>query len=186
VYGPGIPPPFPRFSPLTYPRVTTETLHLPLPVILPALGTLLPLINFGGTWHALSQPSDKIAARPLRSGLPAIIVLVFDTMLLALSGSKLHPAACEFHDKWQGMFQTHDMTIAKIQNKFSCCGFKKPHDMPFPFPAKGINVTTCEVQTGRNIGCADAWEKQEGLSMAFLFAVGGVLVVWKVCFVVLS
>ncbi|KAF8246180.1 hypothetical protein K440DRAFT_372132 [Wilcoxina mikolae CBS 423.85] len=141
---------------------STTSLHLPLPILLPILATFLPVLNLGGTIHALSKPTSKVVARPLRSGFPAILLLIFDTFLLAVASSKSRNSLCEFHDKWQEMFRSHDAkAIEGIQNALSCCGFKTPQDMPFPFPAQGVGVNTCRQQTGRKVGCADAIEEVE-------------------------
>ncbi|KAF8538835.1 hypothetical protein BDD12DRAFT_126789 [Trichophaea hybrida] len=126
------------------------------------------------------MPTSKVVARPLRSGFPTILLLIADTALLALSASKSRNSVCEFHDKWQKMFQSHDgKAIEGIQNALRCCGFKGPLDMPFPFPRGDTKLNACTKATGRTVGCADAWENKEGSTAMTLAIIGGVLLLGK-------
>ena len=179
----------------------TASLHLPLSQALPAVGTVLPLVNLAGLVHALCRRGtgthNKLASRrpnaaapatvsPLRAAMPIIVLLLVDTVLLTLSGTHLSTGeggvvgTCEQQQRWQALFRAHDGdAINHIQNALQCCGFRNKKDMPFPFPAKG--AVTCD-KTGNTPGCAMAWAQAERTSAALLMALAGVLGIAKVRF----
>jgi hypothetical protein len=80
------------------------------------------------------------------------------------------------------MYKDHDKAIKGIQDALKCCGFRNPHDMPFPFPSKGVTTQVCQAQTGRTRGCAEEWGKREEVAGGLLTVVAGVLAVAKVSY----
>lgn len=182
--------------------MTTASLHLPLSLVLPAAGTMLPLANLAGFVHALSRRgigahntlasrrsnvANSMTVSPLRAALPIVILLLADTVLLTISGTHLATGGeggvvgtCEQQQRWQALFRAHDGgAIKHIQDVLQCCGFRNKNDMAFPFPAKGAPAT-CTQLTGRGQGCALPWAQAERTSAALLVALSGILGLAKV------
>ncbi|KAI5812997.1 hypothetical protein BZA77DRAFT_390318 [Pyronema omphalodes] len=164
-----------------YTWTQTASLHLPLPQILPILATFLPLLSLSGIFHGLSKPITSVLARnPLKTAMPAILLLIIDIILLTMSGERINPNSCSFREKWETMYKNHDKAIQGIQDALECCGFRNPHDMPFPFPSKGVTTQVCQAQTGRTRGCAEEWGRREEVAGGLLTVVAGVLAVAKI------
>ena len=163
-------------------RVTTNNLHLPLASLLPILATVLPLLNIAGATHVLTTRTPGPFVRII-----LLLATIADTVLASLSASKLDGAGltCPLTQQWQQYFREKDGgALQSIQDALDCCGLKNVVDMPFPFPAKGVNPGECARRTGRTDGCLEAWRTKEQGIAGMLFGIGVVLVVVKVVAIV--
>ncbi|KAK1773843.1 hypothetical protein QBC45DRAFT_62698 [Copromyces sp. CBS 386.78] len=152
------------------------------------------------------RPQSASANRPtLRSLLPSLssalqtTQLVLSVVLLTLATSSLTSSPfsitpdgssssielCALEQTWSHFFRSHDAdTIRKIQDTLTCCGFRSPKHMSWPFPSgqpgdPGKGPEQCsQMWPDRKEGCAGKWEGElKSVMGGELGVVVGVLVV---------
>ncbi|KAK3951891.1 hypothetical protein QBC32DRAFT_153433 [Pseudoneurospora amorphoporcata] len=147
--------------------------------------------------------SANLMKPTLRSLLPSLssalqtTQLVLSVVLLTLATSSLTSSPfsitpegssielCALEQAWSHFFRSHDAdTIRKIQDTLSCCGFRSPKHMSWPFPSgqpgePGKGPEQCmNMWPERKEGCAGKWEGEFKRVMGGeLGVVVGVLVV---------
>ncbi|KAL4940842.1 hypothetical protein BDV06DRAFT_230100 [Aspergillus oleicola] len=174
----------------------TTTLHLPLPILIPALATLIAPLTpillitlriFANTISRSQASNINITTLPqLLSQFHTILLSTLATLALAY----LYPdsiLSCHLEQQWQSLFASkNSRAIRSIQDRYQCCGLRSIHDRAWPFKDKTHGDNACELQFGYNRACLESWMGgQRGVSwMVFVAVLGGLVV--KVIFAQLS
>lgn len=182
-----------------------SALSLPVPIALRVFAILLPIL--GGFNTFFTRPSFSSNRRatfsPGGSRLPPNVQMtiytaanaiqgILTTVLITLFGTFMAPisdpvASCRLSSQWDHFWRTHDdSTISRLQNRFDCCGFRKPQDRAWPFPNRENNHTTqCMELFHRKMPCQEPWGQElranAGAAVA-IFVVVGVLQILSVVY----
>ena len=170
----------------------TNRFSIPISDVLSSFTTALPVISgllLGGGYELTRlQERHRGTARGQKPRPPFItiantITLIYSTVVMTLLGTHAAPASglrCGLEDTWQRMFSQKDETIKTIQDAFNCCGFVKPHDRAWPFPAGQIKADACEKSFKRTKGCLEPWKKEEQNVASLFMSVVGLVFIWQV------
>ncbi len=109
--------------------------------------------------------------------LPLLVVLL-PVILATLSyseGSRSAIRSCLTEIRWEHLFQAKNERVIKaIQTQLLCCGYNSVHDRAWPFPAQGVDATTCERNLGFTTSCGPLL-KEKLLATSITSGLGGVL-----------
>lgn len=155
-------------------------LQLPISLLLPLLGIVLPLLNFLIFGHALLH-AVPTAVTKMVTTLPLVLLLFVETIVLTLSSMLFATplSSCRFERRWNELFRAKEgETIRGIQDNLSCCGYRTVTHMAYPFPPR--NVTSCSDATGRTKACSVPWMQAGASTGEMLFAIFALLAVFKV------
>lgn len=113
-----------------------------------------------------------------------IAFLVLETVLATLTGTHISPPGnldCGLQERWQKMFSNKDAAaIRRIQDEFSCCGFRSPIDRAFPFRDRDHDNDACMIQYERTTACVGSWRSQERHVAGMMLAVPVAMFLWMV------
>lgn len=184
----------------SYASHSANSYNLPIPNSLSALTLALPpvaglcletsnalassLSSYEKSHSGRRIPRTTIPPVLLPSTLTLIALLIYSTVIATLAGTRIAPIgglACSLAERWSELFKQKDGdAIGRIQDTFSCCGFRTTRDMAFPFPARGRGPEACENAFGYTRPCLELWRGEERLVSGLMLGVAVGVFVWMV------
>ncbi|KAF4550231.1 Hypothetical protein D9617_18g034220 [Elsinoe fawcettii] len=180
---------------------SSSNFSLPIPNALSALTLALPPIA-GITIETSNALATALATSPKhrkteRSTIPPILLpgtltiallLIYETVIATLAGTRITPIdglGCNLQEKWQELFKEKNAgQVKRIQDAFSCCGFRNAKDMAWPFPDSSHGADACLIKYGsERTGCLEGWRGEEQKVAALMLFVAIGVFVWMVAVV---
>ena len=154
------------------------------------MAIILPIVSglLTQTVYFRLRPRGASQVRPvIYIILISAFQLIYETIIATLSVTYMIPSNnCRFEEQWMTLYKSKQASaIARIQDRFECCGFNTPVDRAWPFPhgrpGDGFGADQCTRTTGRVRSCGGPWRQAEQLEAGLFFMVAKVTFIVKVC-----
>lgn len=178
-----------------YILVSSSSLSLPISLWTTIATILLPILSVTNVFYTpLFQRSPQLAKYPfaIQLGPAALHILqgALTVILATLYFEGFQPGRyldCNLQETWKQLWMAHNgRAIGRIQDAFSCCGFRSERHMSWPpsqSSSKG-SQSLCSEMNHRTISCADPWRSAMQVGSGLGFAVAALTGIFQLIFLI--